>query len=72
MKSYLRAASLLAGLLIVALATLPLAGCGSSGGDSNREVTLQGAGATFPNPLYQKWFSEYNKIPRMRGLTTSP
>src|SRR5215469_13923733 len=25
------------------------------------EVTLQGTGATFPAPLYQKWFTEYNK-----------
>jgi phosphate transport system substrate-binding protein len=24
-------------------------------------VRLQGAGATFPNPLYQKWLSEYGK-----------
>lgn len=24
-------------------------------------VTLQGTGATFPAPLYQKWFTEYNK-----------
>lgn len=24
-------------------------------------VSLQGAGATFPNPLYQKWLSEYGK-----------
>lgn len=24
-------------------------------------VSLQGAGATFPNPLYQKWMSEYGK-----------
>jgi len=24
-------------------------------------VTLQGTGATFPAPLYQKWFVEYNK-----------
>jgi phosphate transport system substrate-binding protein len=62
MKSYLRAAPFLAGLLIVVLATLPLAGCGSSGGDSSAEVRLQGAGASFPAPLYQKWFSEYNKI----------
>jgi phosphate transport system substrate-binding protein len=23
---------------------------------------LQGAGATFPNPLYQKWLSEYSKL----------
>jgi phosphate transport system substrate-binding protein len=25
-------------------------------------LRVQGAGATFPNPIYQKWFSEYNKI----------
>jgi phosphate transport system substrate-binding protein len=25
-------------------------------------VTLQGAGASFPSPLYQKWLSEYGKI----------
>jgi phosphate transport system substrate-binding protein len=26
------------------------------------DVRLQGAGATFPNPLYQKWVSEYQKL----------
>jgi phosphate transport system substrate-binding protein len=25
-------------------------------------VQINGAGATFPNPIYSKWFSEYNKI----------
>jgi phosphate transport system substrate-binding protein len=25
-------------------------------------VTLQGTGATFPAPLYQKWFAEYNQL----------
>ena len=25
------------------------------------EITLQGTGATFPAPLYEKWFAEYNK-----------
>ena len=25
-------------------------------------LSLQGAGATFPNPLYQKWLSEYSKL----------
>jgi len=25
-------------------------------------VTLQGTGATFPAPLYQKWFREYNQL----------
>ena len=29
--------------------------CGGGSGS----VSLQGAGATFPNPLYQKWLSEY-------------
>ena len=25
-------------------------------------TTLVGAGATFPNPIYSKWFSEYHKL----------
>src|SRR5436190_16031531 len=25
-------------------------------------VQINGAGATFPYPLYSKWFSEYNKL----------
>ncbi|MEK6304423.1 MAG: phosphate ABC transporter substrate-binding protein PstS [Acidobacteriota bacterium] len=33
-----------------------------SGSREGAELRLQGAGATFPNPLYQKWFSEYNKV----------
>jgi phosphate transport system substrate-binding protein len=28
---------------------------------SEGAITLQGTGATFPAPLYQKWFTEYNK-----------
>jgi phosphate transport system substrate-binding protein len=28
---------------------------------TNSAQGLTGAGATFPNPIYQKWFSEYNK-----------
>jgi phosphate transport system substrate-binding protein len=31
------------------------------GGASNGGVQINGAGATFPNPIYSKWFSEYNK-----------
>ena len=26
------------------------------------QITLQGTGATFPAPLYQRWFNEYNKL----------
>lgn len=29
-------------------------------GVSSAETNLNGAGATFPNPIYQKWFSEYH------------
>ncbi len=31
-------------------------------GSASAQVTLDGAGATFPNPIYQKWFSEYRKL----------
>src|SRR5438552_15891030 len=29
---------------------------------AQQTVQINGAGATFPNPIYQKWFSEYNKL----------
>lgn len=62
-KKYLAVSRVIVLLIVAGLATLPLVGCGSSeSGGANAEVKLQGAGATFPNPLYQKWFSEYNKI----------
>jgi phosphate transport system substrate-binding protein len=41
---------------------LSLVGCGGSSNNASSEVRLQGAGATFPNPIYQKWFSDYNKL----------
>ncbi len=43
-----RIALLLAGLALA----LPVMG----------QTTLNGAGATFPYPMYSKWFSEYNKL----------
>ncbi|HXI22893.1 MAG TPA: phosphate ABC transporter substrate-binding protein PstS [Pyrinomonadaceae bacterium] len=46
-------------LAAIAALSITLFGCG--GGGSSSEVRLQGAGATFPNPLYQKWISEYGK-----------
>lgn len=57
----------LAPLLAVALS---LTACGGSETTSTTEgassgggksVSLTGAGASFPAPLYQKWFAEYNK-----------
>lgn len=44
-----------AALAFVALA----AGCSSGGGAGGGHVSLTGAGATFPFPLYTKWVSEY-------------
>src|SRR5260370_27317592 len=45
-------------VLLTALASTFIACTGGGGGG---EIRLQGAGATFPNPLYQKWLSEYGK-----------
>jgi phosphate transport system substrate-binding protein len=39
-------------LLVCVVLTLPAIG----------QTTLNGAGATFPNPMYSKWFSEYHKL----------
>jgi phosphate transport system substrate-binding protein len=44
--------AVLTGALAIALGTGVLA----------QKVQINGAGATFPDPIYQKWFSEYNKI----------
>jgi phosphate transport system substrate-binding protein len=55
-----------------ALAAALFVGCGGSsapagdrpgGSDaSGGRIQLNGAGATFPNPLYSKWFAEYKKL----------
>lgn len=42
-------------------AALLMAGCSSGGGEGGGEaVLLNGAGATFPNLIYQKWIIDYN------------
>jgi phosphate transport system substrate-binding protein len=43
-------------LMLLVCVVMPLAAW------SQTKVTLNGAGATFPNPIYSKWFSEYNKV----------
>jgi phosphate transport system substrate-binding protein len=52
-----------AAVVILSLALLALA-CSEAAGPLGGSgiITLQGAGATFPNPLYQKWLSEYGKL----------
>src|SRR5438132_6316535 len=54
---YLALSSLLAFTLAACSACSPK-GPNADGGT----IHLQGAGATFPNPLYQKWLSEYGKL----------
>ncbi len=52
------------------LATVALAACGGGskegakavdGGSATGRVSLNGAGATFPYPIYSKWFDQYQK-----------
>ncbi len=57
---------------------LVAAGCGGS--KSNQPVTagnqrssggatsLSGAGATFPNPIYQRWFADFASTPKGKGV----
>lgn len=49
----------IAGLVLFAFACSP---GGTGSGSAGSTINLQGAGATFPNPLYQKWLSEYGKL----------
>ncbi|HET6976075.1 MAG TPA: phosphate ABC transporter substrate-binding protein PstS [Pyrinomonadaceae bacterium] len=46
----------------LALLVVSIACNGGGSGSGSSSVSLQGAGATFPNPLYQKWLSEYGKV----------
>src|SRR5689334_22689301 len=42
--------------------TEPVTANSSSGSGSSQSVQINGAGATFPYPVYSKWFSEYNTL----------
>lgn len=55
------AARRLTAFLLALAALFGLNACSGSKEGANAGLRLQGAGATFPNPLYQKWFAEYNK-----------
>ncbi len=59
-----------AGVLVVALAVLGAA-CssknntgsnGNTGGTSFQGVALTGAGATFPDPIYEQWFKDFRGV----------
>ena len=64
----MRLSSLVTRLLVAALA-LTVAGCARDRGRPPEEgaITLTGAGASFPYPLYSRWFDEYDRVePQVR------
>jgi phosphate transport system substrate-binding protein len=48
-------------MLLLSLTVVMLAGCGGGGGGtaSSEIVRINGAGATFPMPIYQRWFADF-------------
>jgi len=44
------------------LAVMACAAALATGVAAQQRLQINGAGATFPNPIYSKWFSEYNKL----------
>ncbi len=60
---------LLAGIAVAITGSMFITGCGGNGkagGSDSTDNTILGAGATFPNPLYSKMFSEYNKATNLK------
>jgi phosphate transport system substrate-binding protein len=57
---------------LVVLLSIALAACqsenesktqpGTPAAPASSSLTINGAGATFPNPIYSKWFDEYQKL----------
>lgn len=47
------------GILITACSGQPF---GNSNSSSSGTITLQGSGASFPKPIYEKWANEYSKF----------
>jgi phosphate transport system substrate-binding protein len=58
--------------VVVAITVLSVLGCSpgengdSSAARSSGSVDLTGAGATFPQPIYSKWFSDYARVKDVR------
>ena len=52
------------GVAVVLALTVVAASCsrGGDGSDGGGAVQINGAGATFPYPIYSKWFAEYNAL----------
>jgi len=43
-------------------ATQPVTANNGGAAGNGQALQINGAGATFPNPIYSKWFAEYNKL----------
>ena len=54
--------SLRAFAFFIVAVSIAIAALACNGNKEGGTVKLQGAGATYPNPLYQKWISEYEKL----------
>lgn len=66
MCALMRSVRVLAWVVALSVVVAGIA-CNPGGSGSGGSVSLQGAGATFPYPLYQKWLNEYGKLhPNMR------
>ena len=48
--------------MLVASVGLVLAVCSQKQQTANAQMLINGAGATFPYPIYSKWFDEYTKV----------
>jgi phosphate transport system substrate-binding protein len=48
--------------ILILAAGMMFSACGKKEGTQNSTAQINGAGATFPFPLYSKWFDEYGKI----------
>ena len=49
-------------LILLLLAACAKTQAPPSAASTDNKVAINGAGATFPNPIYSKWFSNYNKL----------
>jgi len=56
-------------IVVAVVLGVAVIGCGTKGGDQQQsaqqqqpQLQINGAGATFPSPIYSKWFDEYHKI----------
>ena len=60
-KSILAAALAALTVIGVGCSGQPMGDSGSGSGDASGSVSLQGSGASFPKPIYEKWVNEYQK-----------